>query len=117
MIENKNREKSITYPAYPRQYYYCQYYFCSDYFSPYPYDYYYRHYNTVCYSTGICKESIQYVEGSIRLNMIDRKQNKLIWAGTAKGDIYDPENINQDIHPAVKAIMKRFPVKEIDNKK
>ena len=109
-------EKEVYYPVHPRPYYYCQYYYCSRYYSPYPYDYYYRHSPYYCYATGYCKEKLQYVEGSITLNVIDRTQNKLIWAGTAKGDIYDPEYINEDIHPAVKRIMKNFPVKPIDKK-
>ena len=65
---------------------------------------------------GYCKETIRYVEGSITLNVIDRKSNKLVWAGTAKGDIYDAAYINRNIHPAVEAIMKKFPVKAIENK-
>jgi hypothetical protein len=116
-ITNKKTEKEVIHPPYPRPFYYCSYYYCSVYYSPYPYDYYYRHYNNYCYGMGYCKESIQYVEGSITLNVIDRKANKLIWAGTAKGDIYDPAYINRNIHPAVEAIMKKFPVKPIGSKK
>jgi hypothetical protein len=47
---------------------------------------------------------------------VDRKLNRLVWSGTAKGDIYDPEYIDKDIHPAVLRIMKKFPVKEIKEK-
>lgn len=115
-IVNKKQEREIRYPIHPRPFYYCNYYYCSVYYSPYPYDYYYRHYNNYCYAMGYCKETIKYVEGSITLNVIDRKSNKLIWAGTAKGDIYDPSYINRSIHPAVEAIMKKFPVKAIENK-
>lgn len=115
-IVNKKREKEIRYTAYPRAYYYCNYYYCSMYYSPYPYDYYYRHYTNYCYAMGYCKEAIQYVEGSITLNVIDRRTNKLVWAGTAKGDIYDPAYINRNIHPAVESIMKNFPVQIIDKR-
>ncbi|MFI5163877.1 MAG: DUF4136 domain-containing protein [Bacteroidia bacterium] len=117
VIINKEREKEVFYSVYPAPYYYCQYYYCSNYYSPYQYDYYYRHSITFCYGMGYCKQKIQYVEGSITLNMIDRKQNKLIWAATAKGDIYDPAYINKSIHPAVTGIMKKFPVKQIERKK
>lgn len=113
-IINKKQEKEVRYPVYPRPFYYCNYYYCSMYYSPYHYDYYYRHYNNYCYAMGYCKETIQYTEGSITLNVIDRKANTLVWAGTAKGDIYDPAYIKENIHPAVKAIMKRFPVKPIE---
>lgn len=118
IVVNKSREKQIAIPPpYRMHYYYCPYYYCSRYYSPYPYDYYYHYYPSYCYSMGYCKETIQYVEGSIVLNVIDRKQNKLIWSGTAKGDIYDPSYIDEDIHPAVKRIMKEFPVQPIEKKK
>ncbi|TAL57179.1 MAG: DUF4136 domain-containing protein [Bacteroidetes bacterium] len=116
-LVNKKQEKEVRYPVYPRPFYYCNYFYCSVYYSPYPYAYYYRHYDNYCYSMGYCKETVQYVEGSITLNVIDRKTNKLVWAGTAKGDIYDPAYINRSIHPAVEAIMKKFPVSPIGNKK
>ncbi len=115
-IVNKKQEKEIRYPVRPRPFYYCNYYYCSVYYSPYHYDYYYKHYSNYCYGMGYCKETLKYVEGSITLNVIDRKSNKLIWAGTAKGDIYDPAYINRSIHPAVEAIMKKFPVKVIENR-
>lgn len=111
VIVNINKEKSIAYKVYPRQYYYCQYYLCSDYFSPRPFDYYYDHYNTFCYATGYCKEKIEYTEASIKLKMIDRKENKLIWECSAKGDIYDQAYFNKNIHPVAIKILKKFPVK------
>lgn len=117
IIVNKKKEKEVVYPTYPRPYYYCNYYYCSVYYSPYPYDYYYRHYNNYCYAMGYCKETINYVEGSITFNVIDRKDSKLVWSGTAKGDIYDPAYINRNIHPAVEAIMEKFPLAPIDSKK
>lgn len=117
IIVNKKREKEVIYPVHPRSYYYCSYYYCSPYYSPYQFDYYYRKPGTYCYAMGYCKEKLQYVEGSITLNVIDRKDGKLVWSGTAKGDIYDPAYVNEDIHPAVKRIMKQFPMKAIDNKK
>lgn len=116
VIVNKKREKNVYYPAYPKPYYYCPYYYCSPYYSPYSFDYYYRYPGKYCYAMGYCKETIQYIEGSITLNVIDRAQNKLIWSGTARGDIYDPEYINENIHPAVKAIMKKFPLEPISIK-
>lgn len=114
VIENKKKE--TFYPVYPRTNYYCSYYYCSSYYSPYPYDYYYHdYYHFYCDNMG-CKKKITYVEGSITLNVIDRKQHKLVWSGTAKGDIYDHGYINKDIHPAVLRIMKKFPVKPIEER-
>lgn len=115
-IVNKKREKEVRYPVHPLPYYYCNYYYCSVYYSPYRYDYYYRHYDNYCYAMGYCKETVQYVEGSITLNVVDRKANKLIWAGTAKGDIYDPAYISRSIHPAVESIMRKFPVSPVQKR-
>ena len=117
VIVNKKREKETVYPVHPWPFYYCSYYYCSSYYSPYPYEYYYHHYPDYCFSMGYCSETIQYVEGSITLNVIDRKAGKLAWSGTAKGDIYDPDYIKRNIHPAVEAIMKKFPVKPVQYKK
>jgi Domain of unknown function (DUF4136) len=116
VIVNKNRNQEIIYQPEPYLYYDCSYYYCSIYYSPNEFDYYYRNSSPYCYGNGACKRTIEYVEGSITLNVIDRKLNKLIWSGTAKGDIYDPEYIHNDIHPAVLRIMKKYPVKEIKDK-
>jgi hypothetical protein len=113
VIVSNKKEKEVIYPTYPRNYYYCPYYYCSDYYSPYSFDYYYRYQGEYCYPFGYCKDKVEYVEGSITLNVIDRKQNKLVWSGTAKGDIYDPAYIHQNIHPAVRSIMRKYPVKTV----
>lgn len=112
-ITNKQKELTIVHP---RPYYFCRYYYRSDYYSPYSFDYYYHDY-FYCYPSGYYTQKISYVEGSITLNVIDREQNKLIWSGTAKGDVYDPAYINRSIHPAVIGIMKKFPVKPLNNQK
>ena len=116
VVNNKQRQKELIYPNHPNEYYYTRYYLKSRYYSPYTYEYYYQDAPVYCYSNGICVQQIEYVEGSITLNVIDRKLNKLVWSGTAKGDIYDPTYINKDIHPAVKRIMKKFPLRDINNK-
>lgn len=116
VVVNKKKERELYYPPHPRPYYYCSYYYCSPYYSPYAFDYYYRYPERYHYTPGYHKEIIQYMEGSITLNVTDRRKNKLIWTGTAKGDIYDPAYIKRDIHPAVLRIMRKFPVKTVDNK-
>lgn len=116
VINNKKREKEVLYPSRPYSYYYCRYYYCSRYYFPYRYEYYYKDYPQYCTPSGYCTEKIEYVEGAITLNVIDRVKNKLIWSGVAKGDIYDPKYINDDIHPAIKRIMKKFPMAPIEYK-
>mgnify|MGYP003425293804 FL=1 len=55
-----------------------------------------------------------YVKGTITINMYDRKLKKLVWTGSAEGDIYDPRYIQFDVHPAIDRIMKKFPVKSVE---
>lgn len=112
MISNKIKEKVIEYSAIPLSDYYCRYYYGSIYYFPYDFNYYY-HNPAYCFSSDYYTKKYEYMEGSITLNVIDRKRNKLVWAGTARGDIYDPDYINKNIHPAVKAIIKKYPVKPI----
>lgn len=45
--------------------------------------------------------------------MIDAKQNKLVWLGTAEGDLYDPSYIEYNLHPAVYDILTNYPVNTI----
>lgn len=116
VITNKKKEKVIIYSANPYPYYYCNYYYGSTYYYPYDFNYYYRYHPGYCYPSNYYTEKQEYVEGSIILNVIDRKQNKLVWSGVARGDIYDATYINENIHPAVEAIMKKYPVKPITKK-
>jgi hypothetical protein len=116
VITNKKKEKVITYSDNPMPYYYCNYYYGSTYYNPYNFNYYYRNNLDFCYPPNYYTEKEEYVEGSIKLNVIDRKQNKLVWTGIARGDIYDPAYINENIHPAVEAIMKQYPTKPIAKK-
>lgn len=109
-VINKKRERTIVNAAEPS---YCRYYRGSIYYFPYKADYYYNHPYTYCYPLSYYRQKYEYMEGSITLSVIDRRQDKLIWSGTAKGDIYDPAYINKNIHPAVEAIMKGYPVKPV----
>ncbi len=119
VITNAQKERVIT--SYPSSYYYRPYYFGSFYYTPYPYGYYYRHYPSYGYGySGFpgysTTQKQEYVNGSITLNFIDRKNNKLVWTGTAEGDIYDASHISHDLHPAVHSILNEYPVKSLVNR-
>ena len=111
IIGTKPMEKVIVNSTGPSPYYYKRYYYGSRYYYPYKFDYYYHYPRYYRYES----HTIEYIQGSITLNVIDRKLNKLVWSGTAKGDIYDPSYINENIHPAVIAIMKKYPVAPLYN--
>jgi hypothetical protein len=116
-ITNKKKENVITYSSNPLPYYYCNYYYGSTYYYPYDFNYYYRYSPGYCSPPNYYSEKQEYIEGSIILNVIDRKLNKLVWSGIARGDIYDPSFIDENIHPAVEAIMNKYPVKPIAKNK
>ncbi len=111
VLLNEKRERIVTYHTYP----YSGYYFYNPYYFPYYYPRY-RYYTWFGWgppyfedqSTTVTKT---YVKGTITINMYDRKLKKLIWTGSAEGDIYDPKYIQYDVHPAIDRIMKKFPIK------
>ena len=116
VITNTKKERVIS--SYQSSYYYRPYYYGSHYYSPYSYGYHYRNYSTYRYGYSgypgySTTQKEKYVNGSITLNLIDRKANKLVWSGTAEGDIYDPSQISSDLHPAVHNILDEYPVKPL----
>ena len=115
-ITNAKKERVVT--SYPSSYYNRPYYYGSHYYTPYSFGYYYRNYSTYGYGYSgypgySTTQKQQYINGSITLNLIDTKANKLVWSGTAEGDIYDPSHISSDLHPAVHSILDEYPVKPL----
>jgi len=113
-----NTKKVRVVNSYPSSYYYNRYYFGSHYYSPYSFGYYYNYYPSYGYGySGLSGYSTaqkqEYVDGAITLNFIDLKAKKLVWSGTAEGDIYDPSQISSDLHPAVHSILNEYPVKPL----
>ncbi len=53
----------------------------------------------------------RYKERTITLNVVDRKTKKIIWSGTAVGDLYDDKTLNNVVNPIVRKLMKKFPVR------
>lgn len=121
VVTNSKKEKTYTFPTYNSS----PWYYSNPYYYPYPNAYYYRSYNYnnhYSYYQGYSSQSyttekVDYVDGAITLNFIDRKQNKLVWSGTAQGDIYDASAIADNLHPAIHNILKDYPVKPIESKK
>lgn len=118
VITNTKKERVHTVTSYPGSFYYRPYYFGSLFYSPYPYNYYYNYYYAFGpYSYGLSgyynTQKVEYVNGAITLNVIDRNTKKLVWTGTAEGDIYDPSLISNDLHPGVHAIIQQYPVRSL----
>ncbi|MBK9637637.1 MAG: DUF4136 domain-containing protein [Bacteroidetes bacterium] len=115
IITRKKMEKVILY-SYPWPYYYRRYYYGSVYYFPYDFNYYYYHHPIYHYPPNYFSQKVEYVDGSITLNVFDRRLNKLVWSGTARGDVLEHDFINENIHPAVEAIMQKYPIKAITNR-
>lgn len=107
VLLNEKQEKVVTYQSYPGYYYYSPFYF------PYYYPYYrtYTWYGAYPFWNDVTTYTKTYIKGTITIDVFDRKLQKLIWTGSAEGDIYDPSYIKYAVHPAVDRILKRFPIK------
>lgn len=112
-IVNQKRNKETVFYQNPWPYYYNRYYYHSIYFHPYHFDYYYRSYPVYYFTPNYYIQNLNYIEGSITLNVYDRKIKKLIWLGSTDVDIYNYKNVNRDIHPAIEAIIEKFPVEPL----
>ena len=52
-----------------------------------------------------------YLKNSITLTVIDRVNQKIVWTGTAKADLYDTAYLQMNLHPVVYDILEQYPVK------
>lgn len=108
VVTAATKQKTVTSPVYT---YPSGWYYYNPYYYSYPSPYYYRYPYNYGYSYTYVTQKVEYTEGAITLNVIDRKQNKLVWTGTAKGDLYDSKYIADNLHPAVYDILDSYPVK------
>lgn len=115
VVKSKTKEMTVSNTPYP---YYGGWAY-NPFYYPFPGAYYYRHGYGYGYGypRSYTTRNIEYTEGSITLNVIDRKQNKLVWTGAAKGDLYDPVVLSENLHPAVYSILKKYPVESLIKEK
>lgn len=88
----------------------------NPYYYPHPNNYYYHtpfFYSRTTYVT----ERYDYAQSTITLNLYDRRLNRLVWTGTAQGDLFDPAYMADNLHPAVYRILKKFPIKPLQKEK
>ncbi|MEP6750687.1 MAG: DUF4136 domain-containing protein [Bacteroidota bacterium] len=73
----------------------------------------YSHYDYIkpAYSIGKRVVKTPYNRSSITINVFDRKNNRLIWTGSAKGNVYDDNYRKKEIHPAIIKILNQYPIK------
>lgn len=124
VLINEKKQETVVNPYNCDNYTYYNYPYNPDYnLNPYfnnptynNYNYYYQQqldtpYNPETCDYSICnQQTIDYIKGTITINVIDRKLNRLVWTGSAEGDIYDPQYLQGEIHPAIKGILLQYPV-------
>jgi hypothetical protein len=104
MIERK--QQIVNNPVYSNP--------ANTYYGPYPYNRYNRPYpygfNNTPYITGYTTQVIDYNEGTLVIDVIDRKQNQHIWRGWSVGTVSDMNNLETVIEKDIKRIFKKYPL-------
>ncbi len=108
-VYNPYNYNNYTYYNYPyNRRYNDNPYYGNPYYNNYPY------FNgPYSYYQGYNNTTVEYMKGTITINIIDRKASKLVWTGLGEGDIYDPKHLKDAIHPAIIKILKQYPIKPI----
>lgn len=84
------------------------YYRPGYYVGPYYRNYMYNNYFTVPRVAGTGIEQVPYREGTIVVDLIDRRTNEIVWRGRAD-DIVNPDNLEQELRSYVDSIFEEFP--------
>lgn len=84
------------------------YYRPGFYVGPYYRNYAYNNYFTVPRIAGNSVQQVPYKEGTIVIDLIDRRTNEIVWRGKAE-DVVSPGNLNEELRTYVNAIFDRLP--------
>ncbi len=84
------------------------YYRPGFYVGPYYRNYIYNNYFTVPRIAGNGIQQVPYKEGTIVIDLIDRRTNEIVWRGRAE-DVVDPNNLDEELRLYVNAIFEKFP--------
>lgn len=84
------------------------YYRPGYYVGPYYRNYMYNNYFTVPRLAGVGIEQIPYKEGTIVIDIINRRTNEIVWRGKAN-DVVTPNNLEDELRTYVNAIFDEFP--------
>ena len=91
-------------PAYTNYSYYTPGY----YVGPYYRNYMYNNYFTVPRLAGADIDQVPYKEGTIVIDLIDRRTNEIVWRGKASDVVYF-DNIEEELRDYINAIYENFP--------
>lgn len=84
------------------------YYRPGYYVGPYYRDFAYNNYYTIPRLSGEHIQQVPYKEGTLVIDLIDRRTTEIIWRGTAK-DVISPGDLDAEIGTYVNAIFEAFP--------
>jgi hypothetical protein len=98
------------------------YSYAPSYYSPsygnYPYGYnrqqQYNH-NNVPYIIGYNTQQIPYIEGTVIIDIVDRRTNQLVWRGWGESSISSANDVDRQLHGEINRIMAKYPVKPQKN--
>lgn len=75
--------------------------------------YYYNNYNTVTRVVGYNTREVNYTEGTIAVDVIDRKTNKIVWRGWSD-DRVTREGMDESVKMYMDNIFDEFPLPDLD---
>lgn len=84
------------------------YYRPGFYVGPYYRNYAYNNYFTIPRIAGANVQQIPYKEGTLVIDLIDRRTNEIVWRGRAE-DVVEPNNLEDELRTYVNAIFDRLP--------
>ncbi|UZH55270.1 DUF4136 domain-containing protein [Salinimicrobium tongyeongense] len=84
------------------------YYRPGFYVGPYYRNYAYNNYFTVPRIAGNSVQQVPYKEGTIVIDLINRRTNEIVWRGRAE-DVITPGNLDEELRAYVNAIFERLP--------
>ncbi|WP_029037484.1 DUF4136 domain-containing protein [Salinimicrobium xinjiangense] len=84
------------------------YYRPGHYVGPYYRNYAYNNYFTVPRIVGTKVQQISYKEGTLVIDLIDRRTNEIVWRGTAE-DVIERNNLEAELRTYIDAIFERLP--------
>ncbi len=84
------------------------YYRPGYYVGPYYRNYLYNNYFTIPRIAGTGIEQVPYKEGTIVVDLIDRRTNEIVWRGRAN-DVVQAGNLDQEIRDYINAIFEQYP--------
>lgn len=70
---------------------------------------YYSNYNQIGYIDGSNVGMAQYTEGTVVIDLIDRKSRKVVWRGNASAPGYDRNDAQHEIVKNINEIFEQFP--------